>query len=355
MNHQPIISTCRGPLPRISSLLGLLLVSAMSLVAAEPLQVCATVTDLGDLTKAVGGDAVAVTVFARGGDDPHTVEPRPSFAKSLAKASLVVSTGMELESEWLPVVVEQSRNAAVVKGTPGWFEAAPAIKPLGVPPKEEGHSHGQAGGHVHGAGNPHFLGDPVCGVQVAQALAERLAELAPDRADAFHANYRTFAREVAVRLLGEAPVKRVGDAVAISAVERDALADVIGTGADLGGWLGAMKPVAGSAVIADHDQWPYVARRFAFVVVGFLEPMPGVPPTTRHLASVVELAKTSNAKGIITMPSFDQRHVRFVADATGLPVIPLANQAGAIPEAPGWLDSIDRNVKALATGLKGGK
>lgn len=339
------------PTPSIS-IIGLLLAASASLVAAEPLRVCATVTDLGDLARAVGGEAVEVTVFARGGDDPHTVEPRPSFAKSLAKAALVVSTGMELESEWLPVVVEQSRNAALAKGGPGWFEAAPAIKPLGVPPKEDGHSHGQAA-HVHGAGNPHFLGDPVCGVQVARSLAERLAELAPDRAAAFHANYRTFAREVAVRLLGEAPVKRVGDAVAISAIERDALADVIGSGADLGGWLGALKPVAGAAVIADHDQWPYVARRFAFVVVGFLEPLPGVPPTTRHLASMVELAKTSNARGIITMPSFDQRHVRFVAEATGLPVIPLANQAGAIPETPGWLDSIDRNVKALATGLKG--
>lgn len=334
---------------RLSSLI--ILLFAVSAVGAEPLRVCATVPDLGALARAVGGDAVEVTVFARGGDDPHFVEPRPSFAKALSRASLVVSVGMDLEIGWLPVIVGQSRNPALAKGTPGWFEAASAIVPLGLPAAGTDRSHGD----VHGFGNPHFLGDPVCGVQVAKALATRLGALAPDRAAVFGDNYRAFAREVAVRLLGEAPVARVGGAVAISAIERDALADVIRDGADLGGWLGAMKPVAGVAVIADHDQWPYVARRFAFVVVGFLEPMPGVPPTTRHLATVVALAKSSNVRGIITMPSFDQRHVRFVADATGLPVIPLANQAGAIPDAPGWLDSIDRNVRSLATGLTGGR
>lgn len=335
---------------RTASLFALLF-AATVLGGAEPLRVCATVPDLGALARAVGGDGIEVTVFARGGDDPHFVEPRPSFSKALSRASLVVSVGMDLEVGWLPVIVGQSRNPALAKGMPGWFEAASAIVPLGLPAAGTDRSHGD----VHGFGNPHFLGDPVCGVQVAKALAARLGELAPERAAAFGDNYRAFAKEVAVRLLGGALVARVGDAAAISAIERDALADIIRDGADLGGWLGAMKPVAGAALIADHDQWPYVARRFAFVVVGFLEPLPGVPPTTRHLASVVERAKTSNVRAIITMPSFDQRHVRFVADATGLPVIPLANQAGAIPDAPGWLDSIERNVQALATGLKGAK
>lgn len=320
---------------------------ALALPAAEPLRVCATVPDLGDIAKAVGGDAVAVTVFARGGDDPHFVEPRPSFAKALAKAALVVSVGMELEIGWLPVVVGQARNPALAIGGPGWFEASSAIVPLGLPAPGTDRSHG----HVHGFGNPHFLSDPVCGVQVAKALAVRLGELSPEGAATFRANYLVFAGEVATRLLGAAVVQRVGTPAAVAALERDALADIVGDGADLGGWLGRMKPAAGAAVIADHDLWPYLARRFALVVVGFLEPVPGVPPTTGHLTEIVVLSRTRNVRGILAAPYFDPRHARFVADATGLPVISLAPQAGAIAGAAGWLDTIDRNVQALADGL----
>lgn len=315
--------------------------------AAEPLHVCATVTDLGDLVRAVGGDDVQVTVFARGGDDPHFVDPRPGFAKALAKADLVVSIGLELEIGWLPVVVTQARNPRLVAGQPAWLEASSAIEVQGKPSGDIDRSHG----HVHAGGNPHFLSDPVRGIQVAHAIAVRLGEIAPDRAEACTGRYRTFALDLGRRLLGEAVVKRVGDAGVLMALEKNRLRDAIGDGADLGGWLAQAKAVRGASLVADHDLWPYLAERLGFRIVAFLEPEPGVPPTTRHLADVASVAKNAGAAAIISTPYFDPRHARFVADRAGIPVVVLAHQAGSLEDAPDWMGMLDRNVRALAAAM----
>ena len=332
---------------------------AFSLHAAEPLRVCATIPDLGDLVRAVGGEEVAVTVFARGSDDPHFVDPSPGFAKALARADLVVSVGLVLEMSWLSVVVTQSRNPRLAVGRPGWFESSSAIRPLGVVERPvddgHGHAHGRAGGDVHSAGNPHFLSDPVCGVQVAKALAVRLGQLAPERAAIFLAQQRAFALLVAKRLLGEALVARAGETAVVSALERDDLAGVIGDGADLAGWLGLLKPVQGSPVVADHDLWPYFSRRFGLTVAAFLEPKPGIPASTRHLAKVVELMRARGVRAILTVPYADPRHATFVSQQTGLPVVMLAHQAGSLPDASSWLETVDRNVRVLAQALVTGK
>jgi ABC-type Zn uptake system ZnuABC Zn-binding protein ZnuA len=325
----------------------LLVLLAVVAWAAEPVRVCVTTTDLGDLLRLVGGEDIEVTVFARGGDDPHLVEPRPSFAKALSRADLVVSVGMELEIGWLPTVVTQARNPRLASGQPGCFEAASAIVPLGVPTAPIDRSHG----HVHAAGNPHFLSDPVCGVQVARALARRLAQLRPDMGAACTARYRAFALEVARRLLGQALVQRAGDDRAIAALENDHLPALIGDGADLGGWLGRIRPIAGARLVADHDLWPYLARRLGVQVVGFLEPLPGVPPTSRHLAGLIDLAKSQGVKAVITVPYFDQRSSGFVGEQLGIPVVVLAHQVGAIGEAGDWLTMLDLNVGRLADAL----
>lgn len=327
--------------------LAALLAAMLSAHAGEPLNACATTTDLGDLLRAVGGEDVAVTVFARGGDDPHAVEPRPGFAKALARAELLVSVGMELEIGWLPVVVGQSRNPRLADGQPGHLVAATAIVPLGLPTGTVDRSHG----HVHAAGNPHFLADPVCGVQVAKALAQRLGQLRPAIAAACVARHRAFALGVAERLVGAELLRRVGEDRLITALETDDLAPLLREAPDLGGWLGRLRGAAGARLIADHDLWPYLARRFAMQVVGYLEPRPGVPPTPRHLAGLVEQARSLGVRAIITVPYSDRRSAQVVASEAGIPVVVLAHQVGAIPEASDWLAMLGLNVDRLAAVL----
>lgn len=324
----------------------LICLSAMA-AAADPVKVCATVTDLGDLVRAVGGEAVTVTVFARGGDDPHFVEARPSFSKALAKADLLVVVGLELEIGWVPILQEQARNARIAVSGSGYVDASSVIPKIGVP--HAGANRGD--GDVHAGGNPHFLSDPVCGVRVARLIADRLILIAPERREQIETNWRAFAHAMALKLFGESR----GNNLAADQLIAEAEQETLHPSAEVGGWFAVLKSAAGTPVVADHDLWPYLAKRFGLNVVGFLEPKPGIEPTTRHLTALVELMQTQHVRAILTTPYFDPQHARLVADRTKATIIPLAHQVGSLPDAADYLTTIDRNVRALAAGLTANK
>jgi zinc/manganese transport system substrate-binding protein len=333
--------SCPFPLALLAAVL-----SVMPLVAAEPLRICATVPDLGDLARQVGGDQVAVTVFCRGGDDPHFVEARPSFSTALSRADLLLVVGLELEIGWVPVLQEQARNPRVLTGGTGHFDASTVVDKLGIPSPDTDRSHGD----VHAGGNPHYLSDPRNGLLVARALRDRLSTLDPSRRERFHANWRTFSTRLAVALFGDA----IGRALDPEEIPARIVQETASTSTDSGGWFAELREVRGSAVIADHDLWPYLAHRFGFTVVGFLEPKPGIPPTTAHLAALIEHMRRTNARAILTVPYFQPRHARLVAERTGAQIVPLAHQVGALPGADDYLALIAHNVAALRRGLRPG-
>jgi ABC-type Zn uptake system ZnuABC Zn-binding protein ZnuA len=318
----------------------------MPSVAAEPLRICATVPDLGDLVRHVGGDQVVVTVFCRGGDDPHYVEARPSFTRALARADLLVVIGLELEIGWVPVLQEQSRNPRVLVGGAGYFDASTAVDKLGIPPPDADRSHGD----VHAGGNPHYLSDPLNGLLVARALRDRLSTLAPTRREQFHANWRAFSTRLAVALFGET----IAHSLDPEDVPARIAQETTTASADIGGWFADLREVRGTAVIADHDLWPYLAHRFGFAVVGFLEPKPGISPTTAHLAALIEHMRNTNARAILTVPYFQPRHAKLVAERTGAAIVPLAHQVGALPGTDDYVALIAHNVAALRRGLRPG-
>jgi ABC-type Zn uptake system ZnuABC Zn-binding protein ZnuA len=311
--------------------------------AAEPIRICATVPDLGDLAQAVGGDDVAVTVFARGGDDPHFVDARPSFTKALAQADMLVVIGLELEIGWVPVLQDQARNPRILTGGAGYVDASTVIEKIGVP--AAGADRGD--GDVHAGGNPHYLSDPVNGLRVARVIADRVIALAPDRRERIEAHWRTFANRLGVALFGAQHGATIAADHLIDQAERETAHPTV----DVGGWFAALRPAAGRLVVADHDLWPYLARRFGLTVVGFLEPKPGIAPTTRHLTELVEQMQRSQVRAILTTPYFDPRHARLVAERTGAVVIPLAHQVGSLPDATDYLSTSERNVRALVIGL----
>jgi ABC-type Zn uptake system ZnuABC Zn-binding protein ZnuA len=320
--------------------------------AAEPLRVCCTTTDLGSLARHVGGERVAVTVFARGGDDVHFIEAKPSFAKQLHGADLLVEVGMELEVAWVPALVDQAANPRVRAGAPGRLSAALAnTAPLGRPTGTVDRSLGD----VHAAGNPHYLADPVIGWRVATLLRDRFTALRPEDKDAFQAGWAAFTADLADRLVGHALAARLGAETVLALVDSGALDsrvaqdDVKDT--PLAGWLGAVRPIRGAPVIADHDLWPYAAQRFGFQVIGFLEPRPGLPPTSKHLAEVVELAKAHQVRVIINAPYFDPKPGALVASRSGAAVVVLPHQAGSLDGTEDYLAFIDRLVSGLTAGF----
>ena len=320
--------------------------------AGQPLQVCATVPELGSLVREVGGDQVAVTVFAKGTEDSHFVEAKPSFIKTLSQCNLYVQMGMELEMGWAPVLLQNARNGRVLPGTRGYLDASNAITPLDVPTGPVDRSMGD----VHPAGNPHYLLDPVNGLKVARLIREKLIELRPERRPSFEQRYEAFRQRLGVALVGETLAQKYDPEKLAILYEAGKLADFLkaqGDAGQLSGWLGLLRPYYGAKVVADHNLWPYFARRFGLSVVEFLEPKPGLPPTTKHLNEVIELMRAQRIRLALANPYFDPRAAQVVAQQTGARIVKMAHQVGARPGTDDYLQMVDYNVRQLAAALRG--
>src|SRR5688572_4730545 len=137
----------------------LILACAMGAFAQKKLNVVATLPDYGAIAAAIGGDKIAVTTLARGTEDPHFVDAKPSFLRVLNRADLLIEGGAELEIGWLPPLVAGARNKAIVPGGSGNLMLSKYVRLLEVPAGPIDRSMGD----VHPSGNPHFNLDPLNG------------------------------------------------------------------------------------------------------------------------------------------------------------------------------------------------
>jgi ABC-type Zn uptake system ZnuABC Zn-binding protein ZnuA len=288
--------------------------------AAAALKVVATTEDLAALTREVGGDKVSVDVMARGYQDPHFVEPKPSFIIKLHGADLLVAVGRELEIGWLPPLVQQSRNAKIQPGGRGYLDASGTVRILEIPTGQIT----RAMGDVHPQGNPHYWLDPGNGRRIARALQAKLTELAPADGAYFAQRFADFDRRLA-------------------AGERR--------------WDAAMARYKGTKIVTYHRSWPNFAERFGLDVIGYVEPKPGIPPSPAHLLDLVQEMKRQQVKVIVVEPYFDLKTPNSVAQQTGARVLVLAPSVGGVKEASGYIEVFDYNVNLLvsAFGAAGGK
>ncbi len=315
-------------------------------------QVVATTPDLAALARAVGGELVAVTALVKGPEDPHALEARPSMLRAVSRTEVLVEIGRELEIGWLPPLVSNARNGAVLFGQPGRIDASAAVRALGVPLPGTT----RTAGDVHAFGNPHYLLDPLCGLQVAALLRDRFAALWPAERAAFTANFETFEKRLCVAMVGEELAKAYeyeAERLAL-AFGAGTLADVLKSHGDqgrLGGWFGALARLRGSEVAAEHDLWPYFAERFGLVIVGFCEPKPGVAPSTAHLEALIATMREQSVRAVLSAPYFAPQHAAFVARATGARIAEMAHQVDARPGTDDYVAFVDHNVRALAAAL----
>ncbi len=305
----------------------------------EPLRVVATTPDLADLARSLGGDAVAVTSLAKGPQDVHFVEPRPSFVRELHRADALVLIGMDLEIGWLPAVLRSARNGEVIPGGRGYIDASQAISPLEVPTSRVDRSMGD----VHPYGNPHYLTDPLNGLAVAGLLRDRFTELQPDEAKHFEAGYAKLASRIATALVG-AQIAASASPDEVAAKVRSGL---LAGAPDLAGWLGAARAAPAHVAVQDHRYWPYFANRFGLTVVETLEPKPGIAPTTAHLQQVIDRIRADGVKVLLATAYFDPRHARFVAEHTGVRIAEMAHQVGSRPGTDDYIAAIDHNVRQV--------
>jgi zinc/manganese transport system substrate-binding protein len=301
---------------RVSALLlvCLLLAPSGASVEAAKLRVVATIPDLKALTEAVGGDRVEVDALARGTQNPHDLEIRPSLMVKLRRADAVVVNGLELDG-WADVAIHSSNNGRIIPGAPGHIDASRGIQPLEVP---TGHID-RSMGDVHPLGNPHYTLDPGQAPAITATILDGLARLAPDHRAAFERNRQAF-------------LARLEQAMAR--------------------WSGTMAPLRGAKAVAYHNDWIYLFTRFGITQVGTIEERPGIPASPAHLARLIRTMKEQGVKAVIVEPWSDQQLAARVAREAGARVVALNAKLGQTSGPDAYIASTDANIAALAAALK---
>jgi ABC-type Zn uptake system ZnuABC Zn-binding protein ZnuA len=295
------------------------LLSALALgVAAEAsvaIKVITSTQDLAAIVSEIGGDKVSVESLARGYQDPHFVEPKPSFVIKLYSADLLVVVGRDLEVAWLPALITQSRNAKLQPGGAGYLDASQTARILDMPTGPIT----RAMGDVHPQGNPHYWLDPENGRRIAKALQEKLTQLSAADAGYFAQRYDDFARRL--------------------------------TGAE-GRWKAALTPYRGTRIVTYHRSWTNFAEAFGLQVVGYVEPKPGIPPSPAHTLNLIHEMKRQGIGVILVEPYFDLKTPNAIARDTGARVLVMPPSVGGVKEATDYIRLFEYNVNLLVSTLK---
>ena len=328
-----------------------LLGASLPAFAASPLKVCATVPELEGLVRAVSGDQVAVAVFAKGTEDPHYLDAKPSFIKALSKADLFVQVGMDLEVGWAPLLLRSSRNARVQPGGRGFLDASVVIiNTLEVPSGQVDRSMGD----IHPQGNPHYLADPLNGLKVAALIRHRLAELRPEASGLFSQRYEAFRTKLAEAMVGPGLAGKFEVEKLALLHQQGRLTEFLRQQGDmeaLGGWLGRLHPFFGARILTYHRSWPYFAERFGLVIVGQMEPKPGIPPGPGYLLEVIRTAQAQKALVLLMEPWLSRKPADLVAEKTGVRVVQAATSVSGGAKGYDYLAAIDEVVRRLVEGL----
>jgi ABC-type Zn uptake system ZnuABC Zn-binding protein ZnuA len=278
--------------------------------AENKLNIMTATTDLAALTQEIGGDKVDVESIARGYQDPHFVEAKPSFLLKLRHADLLVVVGLELEVGWLPPLISQSTNPKIQVGAPGYFDASRFARILDIPTGVVT----RAEGDVHPLGNPHYWLDPDNGLRIAKGIQNKLSEMRPSDAAYFAQRYDSFEQR-----LKQAEQK----------------------------WLAEMKPYAGRKIVTYHRSWPNFSDHFGLNVVGYVEPRPGIPPSPQHTVELIGMMKRDSVKIIVVEPYFDSKTPNAIARDTGGQVVVLMPSVGGEKEITDYFKLFDYDVAKL--------
>jgi zinc/manganese transport system substrate-binding protein len=284
-------------------------VALASLHAQAALNILACEPEWGALAKELGGDKVNVYNATTAMQDPHRVEARPSLMARARNADLVVCTGAQLELGWLPLLQTQSGNAKIQNGQPGYFEAASAVSLIERPTSVD-----RSQGDVHPSGNPHLHLDPRNIARVASALAQRMTSI--DGAQAAH--YQKLEQDF-LRRWTEATAR----------------------------WEQQATPLKEMPVVVYHKDLSYLVAWLGMREAGALEPKPGLPPSTAHLADLLERLKKSPAKAVVRSAYNDPRPAEWLAQRAKIPVAVLPYTVGGTERAKDLFGLYDDTIARL--------
>jgi ABC-type Zn uptake system ZnuABC Zn-binding protein ZnuA len=286
-------------------------------LADNSLAIVTTTTDLKSLVEAVTGERALVTSLVPPAMDAEDYQPRPQDLARLKDARMIVRVGLDYDL-WLDRLLRQAGNPAVLRGQAGYVDASFSIALLEV----RGAAVGDQGGHAHGSGNPHYWLEPANAEIITGTVLEALMRLDPANARYYEARRIAFLDRLVAKL-------------------RE--------------WETELAPVQGKPVLAYHNSWAYLARRFRLNIAGTIEVKAGVPPSPAHLGALLRTMRDKQIRVIVKQPFEPDRYPAFLAEKAGGKVVVLAASVGAIPEAADYFALFDHNVRALAAAFKEGK
>jgi zinc/manganese transport system substrate-binding protein len=278
------------------------------------LHVVSSIPTLGSLAKEVGGARIEVESLAKGYQDPHFVEAKPSLMLVLNRADLLLHVGLELEIGWLPPLVLGSRNPKIQPGELGNLDCSRSIPVLDVPTTKLDRSMGD----IHPQGNPHYWLPPANAKIIAREIAERLQELDPDGRAEYGKNLAAFNKRV-------------------DAKARE--------------WAPMTVKLKGVKVATYHKSWSYVSQWLGLQEVGYVEPKPGIPPDPQHLARLITVMKQEGAKLLMMENFYNKSVATLVAEKAGAKLLTLPTDVGATPEIKDWFSLVETVLKALSSSV----
>ncbi|HAP00866.1 MAG TPA: zinc ABC transporter substrate-binding protein [Bacteroidetes bacterium] len=290
------------------------LLGTFSFSNAGIIKVVATTMDMKSIAELIGCEKISATSIATGYQNPHFVDPKPSYIINLTNADLFITVGLDLEAGWSPQLLASSRNSKIQKGANGYVDASVGVNLLQVPS-----SLNRGEGDIHVYGNPHYWLDPLNGKIIARNICNGLEKVSPENKAFFEANLVKFNSTI------DAKMKT---------------------------WSAAIAPFKGAKIIAYHNEWCYFETRFGLHIVDFMEPKPGIPPTPSQLVKIINEVKTNAIKVIISSPYFTTSSSDVVKNQTGVKVLTLANSVGAFDTIKTYYDLFDYNINLLTAALK---
>jgi ABC-type Zn uptake system ZnuABC Zn-binding protein ZnuA len=295
-------------------------VVVLGLLAGTPaladLKVATSLTDLASVAQFVGGKHVSAQSLCRGYEDPHFVPAKPSLMKAIQNADVFVSTGLELDGGWLPLVLPGSRNPRIQPGAKGFVDASQGIdvleKPVGTVSRAEG--------DIHPLGNPHYYADPKNLEIVANHLAEVFSRLDAANAADYAANAKAFSERMETSLAK---------------------------------WEEEMAPYKGASIVPYHPNFIYFADRFGLKLFGTVEPKPGIPPSPHYVNQLADAMIKAGVKVVVYQPYYNADASREVAKRAGGTALEITTEVGGLPGTDDVFSKFDSLVSSLAGALSG--
>lgn len=299
----------------VSAALSLTVSLCLAAPAAASLRVVASLPDVADIARQIGGARIEVTTIAGGGQDPHKVPVKPSFVTKLNRADALVVQGLGLEHAYLPALLEAARNPRILPGAPAYIDSSLYVQPLEVP-----ESLSRAQGELHPLGNPHFNLDPVQAKLMARAIAEGLERVDPDGAADYRAGLERFQKLLDGKIAE---------------------------------WQSLAAPLRGLKAVSYHPDLVYLAKRYGIELVGTIETKPGVPATAGHLEELIEEMKRQKVAVVIREVAYELPLAQQVADKTGARVVTVSTLTGGLPGTSTYLEFVEANLRALVAAASG--